>query len=98
MKELIPKDFENLHAWKIRNGLSNSTISSQYFFCIDNRMLFIKKSRKYYKLMASSQCGFEPLYRESCLDVVAGDTDLSEIIKLFYGYCFRLLEVINELH
>lgn len=98
MTELIPKDFENLHIWKIRNGLDNTSISAQYFFCIDERMLFIKKSRQYYKLMASSQCGFEPLYRESCLDVIAGGKDLSEIIKLFYGYCFRLLEVINELH
>lgn len=98
MQEFFPKDFENLHTWKIKNGLDVSSISSQYFFCIDERMLFIKKSRKHYKLMASSQCGFEPLFRESCLDVIAGSTDLSEIIRLFYGYAFRLLEIVNELH
>ena len=67
-------DFEILHQYKIKNELSLDDIHNQYFFCIDSRMLFIKKSRKYYKLMASSQCGFEPMYRESCLDVLAGST------------------------
>lgn len=98
MTEFKPRDFESLHISKIKEGLSLDNISSQYFFCIDERMLFIKKSRQYYKLMASNQCGFEPLYRESCLDVIAGSKDVTEIIKLFYGYCFRLLEVIDELH
>lgn len=88
---LLPKDFDNLHMWKIKNGLSLDSITSQYFFCIDNRMLYIKKSRKHYKLMASSQCGFEAIYRESCLDVVFGSTDLSETIKMFYSYVSRLI-------
>lgn len=90
---LLPKDFENLHMWKVKNGLSKEYITSQYFFCIDNRMLFIKKSRKYYKLMASSQCGFEPLYRENCLDVIFGGTDITETIKMFYSYVARLITV-----
>lgn len=89
--EFTPRDFDMLHMSKIKRGLSKDDISSQYFFCIDNRMLYIKKSRRYYKLMASSQCGFEPLYRESCLDVIFGDTDLSNVIKMFYSYVSRLI-------
>lgn len=88
---LLPKDFENLHTWKIKHGLDKEHITSQYFFCIDNRMLFIKKSRKYYQLVASSQCGFEPIYRESCLDIVFGCDDLSQTIKMFYSYVARLI-------
>lgn len=91
--EINAKTFEELHKRKIRFGLDSQFITSQYFFCIDNRMLFIKKSRKYYKLMATSQCGFEPLYRESCLDVVYGNTDLSEVITMFYSYVARLITV-----
>lgn len=88
-----PKDFEQLHMYKIKYGLDNELINTQYFFCIDNRMVFIKKSRKYYKVMASSQCGFEPIYRENCLDVIFGSTDISKSIEMFYGYVLRLLKV-----
>ena len=52
------KDFERLHMYKIKNDLNVNDITSQYFFCIDNRMLFIKKSRRFFKIMASCQCGF----------------------------------------
>lgn len=90
---LLAKDFENLHMWKVKNGLSKEYITSQYFCCIDNRMLFIKKSRKYYKLMASSQCGFEPLYRENCFDVIFGGTDITETVEMFYSYVARLITV-----
>lgn len=92
------KDFERLHMYKIKNELSVDDITSQYFFCIDNRMLFIKKSRRFFKIMASCQCGFEPIWRESCLDVLYYNTDLQEVIKMFYGYIFRLVKVVDELH
>lgn len=94
--ELCPHDLDQLHIHKIRVGLDESFITQQYFFCIDMRMLYIKKSRGYYKLMASSQCGFEPLYRESCLDVIAGSKDLSEIIIKFYNCCYKLLEIVRK--
>lgn len=92
--ELRPHDLDQLHIHKIRVGLDESLITQQYFFCIDMRMIYIKKSRGYYKLMASSQCGFESLYRESCLDVIAGSKDLSEIIIKFYNCCYKLLEIV----
>lgn len=94
--EFLPRDLDLLHQFKIRQGLSELSITQQYFFCIDMRMIYIKLSRGYYKLMASSQCGFEPLYRESCLDVVYASKDVTQVIENFYKYCFKLLGVINK--
>lgn len=94
--ELTPSDLDMLHRSKIKNGLDDLYITQQYFFCIDMRMIYIKKSRGYYKLMASSQCGFEPLYRESCLDVITSSKDLSEIIIKFYNCCYKLLEIVKK--
>lgn len=91
-----PKDFNNLHMSKLKEGLDLLNISSQYFFCCGNKMLFIKKSRKYYQVIASCQCGFEALGRESVLDILYGNADLSETIRMFYSYVSRL--VCNELH
>lgn len=88
-----PKDFETLHRFKIRNSFDDSHISNHYFICVENKMMFIKKSRRYYKIVASTQCGFEPIYRESCLDVIYHDTDLTKTISMFYGYCIRLINI-----
>lgn len=94
--ELLSKDLDSLHQFKIRNGLCETTITQQYFFCIGMRMIYIKLSRGYFKLMASSQCGFEPLYRESCLDVIYASKDISLVVRNFYKYCFKLLEFVNK--
>lgn len=85
------KDFEVLHEYKIRNTLEDYEIPAQYFFCVGNKMLFIKKARRYYKVMASCQCGFEPAYRERCLDVLYDSTNLEDVINMFKSYCLRLL-------
>ena len=51
------KDFELLHVNKIKYQ-EEVPVHTKYFFCIDDMMLFIKKSRGYYKLLSSSQCRF----------------------------------------
>lgn len=97
--EFQPKDFESLHYSKIKEGLSKDNISSQYFICFADKMLFIKRGRKGFKIMASCQCGFEPMAHESNLELLAICLDISQAIDLFYGYCNRLLEKItNELY
>lgn len=93
--ELESRDLDMLHQHKIRTSLDDTSITQQYFFCVDYRMIYIKKSRGYYKLMATSQCGFEPLYRESCLDVIAGSKDLSDIISQFYKHVLSLVEIVK---
>lgn len=79
------KEFELLHVNKIKYP-EEVPVHSKYFFCIDDMMLFIKKSRGYYKLMASTQCGLNFLYRESTFDVVSQNKDLSELLKDFSFY------------
>lgn len=91
--DFLPRDFEQLMMSKIRNGLSLDNVSSSYFFCIDNRMIFIKKSKRFYKIVCSSSCGFSPIYRESCLDVIYYNTDIGEVIHQFYDYVKRLVSV-----
>lgn len=85
------KDFETLHTYKIREQIEPSEISAKYFFCLDNKMLFIKKSRKYYQVIASCQCGFEPAFRLGVLDVLYENADLNEVVNMFKSYCLRLL-------
>lgn len=97
--EFLPKDFDALHYSKIKDGLSKDNISSQYFICFSDKMLFIKRARKGFKIVASCQCGFEPMYHESHLEVIAFCLDISQAIDLFYGYCNRLLSrSTNELY
>ena len=76
------KDFELLHVNKIKYP-EEVPVHTKYFFCIDDMMLFIKKSRGYYKLMSSTQCGLKFLYRESTFDVVSQNKDLNELLKDF---------------
>lgn len=93
MTAFLPHDFEMLHRSKMVDGLDVDRPSTMYFFCKDNRMVFIKKSRRFYKIMCSSTCPFEPLYRESCLDVVYYTTDFNSAVEMFESYVSRLLVV-----
>lgn len=84
------KDFESLHRFKIKHG-DELPIHSKYFFCNDNKMIFIKKSRRFYKVVASAQCDFEPCYRESIFDVLYVSDDFSKTLLMFYGYIARII-------
>lgn len=91
-----PKDFENLYRLKIKNGFSpfsDFDISTSYFANIGNKFVFIKKSRRFYKICVSANCGFEPIFRESCFDIVYHNTDLSATVEMFNSYVSRLLSV-----
>lgn len=90
--EFKPKDFEQLHTQKIRLGLDNRNISQEYFYCLGEKMIFIKKSRKNYKIMASCQCNFEPQNIESCLQVVYTTPDVSKAIQMFCSYVLRTID------
>ena len=87
------KDFEYLHRDKIKNGLLDYPLTAQYFFCYKDKLLFIKKTRKHYKLMSSSQCNFQPVFRESCFDVLDSSEDLEKIKELFR---IKVYEVITD--
>lgn len=87
------KDFENLYRLKLKSGFtafSDFDITTSYFANIDNKIIFIKKSRRFYKVCASSNTGFEPIFRESCFDVLYHSTDLSCAVEMFKGYIQRL--------
>lgn len=84
------KDFELLHKNKIMYP-TEIPIHSKYFFSMDNCFIFIKKSRRFYKVMAASCCGFEPTYRESFFDCLYYSEDLNESIDMFKFYVSRLL-------
>ena len=90
-----PKDFENLYRLKLKSGFtafSDFDICTSYFACIENKMIFIKKSRRFYKICCSSNCGFEPIFRESCFDILYHNTDLQTTVSMFKGYVSRLCQ------
>lgn len=92
MNHFNTKEFEQLHFDKIRHGLEIDNISSSFFFCYENKILFVKKSRKMYKIVASPSCGFAPLYRESCFDVIYFTPDITFVIKQF---CYLVKELVK---
>ena len=87
----LPKDFETLHKYKVLDGLDIDHPSTMYFFCLEDKMIFIKKSRRFYKIMASSSCPFEPIFRENNLDILYHSTDFNETVKMFMSYVSRLV-------
>lgn len=93
MNNFDVKDFEQLHRDKIRNGLDIMHPISSYFFCIDTRILFIKKSRRFYQVCGTSSCGFIPVFRQSCFDVFYSSTDISETITEFYRMVKKMVTV-----
>lgn len=84
------KDFELLHKNKI-NYPGEVPVCSKYFFCLNNEIIFMKKSRRFYKVMATSSCGFEPTFRESFFDCVYYSDDLEQSKEMFISYVSRLL-------
>lgn len=87
----MPKDFESLYMWKVKNGLDKELVTSNYFFCYEDKILFIRRCRKYYAVCASSVCGFEPCHRLSIFDILYSSKDLDETILQFRSYVSRLL-------
>lgn len=81
--EFDKKDFENLIISKVRDCMLKDNICSKYFFCYDNKLIFINKSKGFYKILASSQCGFKFLYHESVFDVIHTSKNLDECIQFF---------------
>ena len=77
------RDFEMLHISKIRLCDEKKLVISNYFFCNERRMIMINKSKKFYRILASSQCNFDPIYHESVFDVVYSSTDFEETVKRF---------------
>lgn len=86
----VLKDFEVLHRDKILYP-DEIPVFSKYFFSFENNFIFIKKSRRFYKVMASSCCGFEPTFRESVFDCLYYSEKLSECVDMFKSYVSRLL-------
>lgn len=76
-------DFEQLHKFKIKDIVTSDRICANYFFCLNQKMLYIKKARKNYVICASCQCMFECKYHESVMDVVYISNDLEEVISQF---------------
>lgn len=76
-------DFEQLHKFKIKDIVTPDRICANYFFCLNQKMLYIKKSRKNYVICASCQCQFEFKYHESVMDVVYISPDLEDVISQF---------------
>lgn len=98
MIEFFKSDFVRLHQDKIHFGLDYKHMDNQYFFCLGDKMLFIHNSRKYYQIMASVQCGFEPMFHDSVFEVLFSSPDINETVQMYKGYCLRLLEIDSELY
>lgn len=81
--EFEKKDFEQLLLSKVRDCMLKDTICSKYFFCYDDKIIFINKSKGFYKILASSQCGFKILYHESVFDVIYFSKNLADCIGSF---------------
>lgn len=84
------KNFEDLHKDKIKNS-AIVPVHCKYFFSFDNNFMFIKKSKKFYQLCASCQCGFEPAFRQSTFDILYYNENLDLVIDMFRSYVDRLL-------
>lgn len=85
--EFSKKDFEMLYQTKIKNNvLESNLVTSSFFFCYGNKILFIKKARNYYAVMQSAPCGFKPKAIENCFQEIFYHKDLSVVIQKFVEY------------
>lgn len=85
------KDYELLHRYKIKSNFDDLPITSQYFYTSGDKIIFVKKSRKYYQVAANSMCGFEPAFRMSCFDILYQNEDLQNVVSMFHSYVSRLV-------
>lgn len=83
MFDFSQKDLENLYCFKIKNSLDDVPLPSNYCFIYNNKMLFIKKSRDYYRLCASPILECSPVVREQVFDVIFQSKDLMEVVEQF---------------
>lgn len=84
------KEFEQLYNIKISHK-DMLEVHNNFFFCFDDYIIFMKKSRRFYKVMASSSCGFEPTFRERVFDCVYYSDDINNSIEMFKSYVSRIL-------
>ena len=77
------RNFEDLHKDKIKNS-EIVPVHCKYFFSFDNNFMFIKKSKKFYQLCASCQCGFEPAFRQSTFDILYYNENLDNFLKVLF--------------
>lgn len=80
-------DFENLHMTKITDSMYEGTACSRFFFCLENKMIFINHSKTGFNVLASSQCNFESKFKERVFDVIFSSKDLNECISHFKFLC-----------
>ena len=85
--EFKKTDFEALHNSKVNKSLYDDTICSRYFFCLEDKMIFINRSRCFYKILASCQCHFESIYRERVFEVIYITKDFDNVVSEFKLYC-----------
>lgn len=88
--EFQSKDLEIIHRFKIRNGIDETRLYYYFLFIDNDKMIFIKKSRAWYKLMASSNCGFDYIRRESIFDVIFESKKLEDVRNQFEICCAKV--------
>lgn len=87
--EFLLKDFERYLFSSIRKQIPEKTI--KYSFIFDDKILLMRQSRKYYQVVASSSCGFEPVFLLKTLNVLYQTVDFFECLNMYKSYILRLL-------
>lgn len=79
------KDIENYFMYQIKHGFEEKDIPyGCFFFQFKDKVIFIKKLRKGYGLMCSSQCGFQfPKITMRVFDVLSIHADIQEAESAF---------------
>lgn len=83
------KDLISLQQFKIKNNLDDLPLTANNLFINGYKVIFIKKSKKMYKICASASCHFAPMYTEGTFDVVFASEDLEFCKAMFQSYVIR---------
>lgn len=85
--EFKKTDFEQLNMSKITDSMYEGIACSRFFFCLEDKIVFINKSKTCYNILASSQCNFEFKYQERIFDVIYSSKNINECISYFKFLC-----------
>lgn len=89
---IVTKDFQQLILQKLKsNDDEIIPLSSKYFFCYDNKLIFIKSARKGFHIACSPACNFEKLAYQGNLDIIYVSDSFDKTLEMFRSYCHRIL-------
>lgn len=92
--EFLYKDFESFLYSYLRDGVYEKSI--KYFFVYEDKILFMRKCRKFWQVICSSSCGFEPVIRFTTFDLIYQNQEFNNAKGMFFSYLYRLQQSILE--